>query len=225
MSDTGWREMLVDGDPGQYLKEHSFVISKGGNPYREVTGIKNNEVSVNPYLRMYDVLGPILEDVQDPENLEAGKLFDQLVRKTYEIDLLKGCDLFKIKQMILRDQIVQEKVYGEEFAEYFNELSPKEQRAFLNGFFIEYETTRQPLAGFIHVTQEVFEGSMIFREKKNQNDIYLFLNTTMDLRKKKKLEMIKKAFFPLFMTLSVAWEAPFIITDLVNIGSSENRIV
>ena len=81
------------------------------------------------------------------------------------------------------------------------------------------------MAGFIYVTQEVFEESMTFREKKDLNDIYLFLNTTMNLEKKKKLDMIKMVFFPVFMTLSVAWEAPFIITDLVNIGSSENRIV
>ena len=225
MNYTGWREMADQGDPRQYLKEHSFVISKGGNPYQEVTGIRDTEVSVNPYLRMYDVLGPILEDVQDAENHEAHQLFDQLVRRIYEIDLLENCDLFKIKQMILRDQIVQKKAYGEEFAEYFSGMQPKEQLAFLNGFFLEYETSRQPLAGFIHVTQEVFDGSMIFREKKDLNDIYLFLNTTMDLKKKKKLEMIKSAFFPFFMTLSVAWETPFIITDLVAIGSSENRIV
>ena len=225
MNESSWIKIPDQEDPRKYLREHSFVISKEGNPYHEVTGVKNNEIAVNPYLRMYDVLEPILEEVQDPENAEAQKLFDQVVREIYEIDLLKGYDLRKIKQEILRDQIIAQEAYGEEFGRYFQGLSPKEQLAFLNAFSIEFETSRQPLAGFIYVTQEVFEGSMIFREKKDLNDIYLFLNTTMNLEKKKKLDMIKMAFFPVFMTLSVAWEAPFIITDLVNIGSSENRIV
>ena len=225
MNNSGWREVIDPDNPGEFLKTHTFVLSEGGNPYQEVTGAEKNKVAINPYLRMYDILGPILEELQDTENEEVQKVFDLIVRRILETDLISGCDLPKIKQMILRDQITREQIYGKEFADFFEKLAPQEQVSFLNAFSISFDNAREHLAGFIYLTQEIFKGSLIFREKQDPYKIYLFANAVMDLENQKKIEMMKQVFFPVFMKLYVAWESPFILTDLIELGNNESIIV
>lgn len=203
-----------------------YKLRTFGSPYQEIEEekiIPEQEVLVNPYHHYYQVLEPLLEQEDFLYTSEGRLLFHELVKSMIEIDRYAGIDKNTIKKEILKHKLL-EGCYGEHISSFLKELTISQQNGTIDNLLMLYQN-REEAYSFIYEIQLIFPDSVIFREYKEKNKLYVYLATEKQKSAIKKYKAVEDMFLPRDITVHLTWNQPFVLTDTNEIEAWGNRMI
>lgn len=186
-----------------------------GSPYTEVEEQKiqlGQPVFVNPYGHYYKMLEPLLEIKDFLDAPEGALLFHEAVKTAFQIERYQGLDKAAIQKELLRKKLL-EGCYGEHIARFLKELNVLQQNATLD-YLLMLLQNKEEIYSFIYEIQLIFPNSMIFREHREKEKLYVCLGTEKREYALGQYEAIKDMFLPENITVYITWDRPFVLTDL-----------
>lgn len=209
-------EVLLQSDLAEKeLNDCEYRLRTFGSPYTEIEEQKiqpGQPVFVNPYSHYYKMLEPLLEPEDFPDTPEGALLFHEIVKTAFQIERYEGIDKNAIKKELLRKKLL-EGCYGEHIVRFLKELSISQQNATLDYLLMLFRN-KEEIYSFIYEVQLIFPNSMIFREYKERNKLYVCLGIEKREYALRQYEAIKDMFLPENVTVYFTWDRPFVLTDL-----------
>lgn len=225
MKNELWKVLLDSGLEKEEIQTCRYKLRKKGSPYQEVEGKVTHGgqyIGVNPYIRLYTVLEPLLEDVSFRETEEGKLLFHIITEMMLEIDCYKGYETDTIIMELLETELIAG-CFGKEIIQFWTALTKKEKNATLEQLLMLYNS-REQIYCFIHEMQEIFPQCVIFRERKTPKIIYVYMGIEKKKELIKKYEAVKYLFLPMDITVYVSWNDPFLLTDIHDMEQLGNKM-
>lgn len=219
-----WQVLLQSGLSEEQIKACKYVQRKSGSPYLEVEQKKvmpEKEIEVNPYIRLYQVLAPVLEE-DYRERAEGKLLFQIFTELMFEIDRYQGCDVdYFLKEQL--QQEIEEGCFGEEIGSFFRDRDICQKKGILDCLLMQYRS-REQIYSFVYAMQLVFPSSLIFRDRKKKETLYVCMGTAKRREVEQQYECVKKLFLPMGMNISLAWDNPFVLMDISDMELIGNKM-
>lgn len=73
---------------------------------------------------------------------------------------------------------------------------------------------REQIYCFVKQMQILFPDCLIFRKRTEQKEIYLYMGRTKNKESERKTEFARQIFLPKSYRMHMAWDKPFILTDI-----------
>ncbi|AOR23475.1 hypothetical protein [Clostridium taeniosporum] len=185
------------------------------SPYMELSieNINSNKlpqdeyVEINAFYRFQEIFEELL-DINFKENTELKNvLFDILIHYLCELDLKQGLNKSEFYKKFLYKDIINN-VYGEDLAKNVLCFSKKEKDIFLNSFITLYKTGTS-LQLFNNTLAKIFKNSMVYLNKENPKDIYIYLDECKTKILKGRINAIIDTFLPINMKIYLFWNKHF----------------
>ncbi len=211
-----WEVLLKSGLSEQEINTLFFTMAQSGSPYFEVADNKicaGTEISVNPYLRMIEIIEPFLEQKE---------MFHLAVKLISQMDCYRGyhADTFRKEQM---QQEIERGCFGEQIALIFANFSKEEKNRTLSNLLKCYRN-REQIYGFVQQMQLLFPGCVIFRKRMEQTEIFVYIGKTQNRENERKAEFARKLYLPRGYKLHIAWDKPYLLTDMNQMHAIGNSI-
>lgn len=129
----------------------------------------------------------------------------------------------KAKFNILQEDIENNK-FGVEVADFWMELDEKKKEKTLQNLYRTYQT-RTEIYGFVYEMQMIFPECVIFREREQPFELYVFLGTEETRKNIRMYQAIKKLFLPISYQTKEAYEKVFAMLDICELETSGNQMI
>lgn len=224
MKNELWQVLLQSGWLEEQIESCRYEQRKAGNPYKEVEQQKidpRQSIEINPYVRLYTVLAPILEEEWrgSPEGKVLFQVFTELI---FEIDRYQGCRADSFVKERLQEEI-ENGCFGREISRFFGELTTYQKNGTLDHLLMRYRG-REQIYSFVYEMQLLFPSCLIFREKREAGTIYICMGTGKKKELEWQYECVKKLFLSLDVKICLTWENPFLLTDMNDIEILGNKM-
>lgn len=210
----------------QEINTCQFRLRTFGSPYTEIEEKKiqpEQAVFVNPYGHYCKMLEPLLETEDFRNTPEGALLFHEAVKGTFEIERYEGMDKNAIKKELLRKKLL-EGCYGGHVSNFLKELSISKQNATLD-YLLMLLQNKEQVYSFIYEVQLIFPDSMIFREYKERDKLYVCLGIEKRTYALGQYKAIRDMFLPKNITVYLTWDRPFVLTDLTEMEAWGNCMI
>lgn len=218
--------LLQSGLTEEVIDSCEYKLRTFGSPYKEIEEDKispGQAVYVNPYHHYYKVLQPLLEMEDFLDTSEGKRLFHQLVKSIFEIDRYAGVDKNTVKKQLIKKKLL-EGCYGEHISSFLKELTISQQNGTIDNLLMLYQN-REEAYSFIYEIQLIFPDSVIFREYKEKNKLYVYLATEKQKSAIKRYQAVEDMFLPRDITVHLTWNQPFVLTDTNEIEAWGNCMI
>lgn len=113
--------------------------------------------------------------------------------------------------------------FGADIREQWIKLTETQQRETLYNLYRFYGQ-RQEIVSFVYEVQMLIPGSVLFRNRRFPHEMYLYVRKKKTMELEQKIHLAKCLFFPMSDTLQIAWDTPFLISDLNEMVHKGNQM-
>ena len=179
--------------------------------------VENVEVEINPLMRFTPIFEYILHrDVTDLVFAEQRQCimfyFDLLTHILAEIDLCHGMTRREFYIRRVRRELL-EGVFGDTAREGVEQLTRETQLAVADELLRVMEIGSS-VESFCHITKQIFDGCLIYQNRKHPHKLYIYLGRERDDRLQKQWRMLRETFLPLDIEIKEFWSKHFGILDV-----------
>lgn len=221
-----WNILINADKKGINRNRITFKKADIYSPYMEIAFENINEIDftedtiieMNPWYRFHEIFKDLLDiNFTESEDLKE-VLFDIVIHYLGNIDSHIGlCRKQVIKNLLIKD--INNYVYGSYIKENFKVFNGYERDSFLDGLINIYECNTS-LMIFKKIVRQIFTNNIIYINKDNPKDIYIYLGQRYTDENNSKIKMIIDIFLPLNMREIIFWDKHFGI-----IGMEQSMIV
>jgi hypothetical protein len=181
---------------------HSFLNNR----------VIEREMELNPYYRFYNIFKDLFAaDYHDDQELRE-VAFDLLVHYLGQLDLLQGLDRIEYYKLFIYRELKNGN-FGSELADILSYFSIKEKNILLKNLLKLY-VTGDHIYYFKDTVKKIYKGSIVYINRKDINEILVYIRQEDNLKNLKIMEGLKKLFLPLNFTVRIYWKFHFGIIDV-----------
>lgn len=213
-----WDMLIRAKKLGIQKEDITFIKAKVYSPYMELAFDELNTVTmedlhieVNPYYRYDQIFGNMFHpDFTD--NLELRNvLFDLLIHHLADTDAYMGMNQQEFYQEFIFEDI-KNNCFGRNALDKLNKFNDIEKQIILNHIIKLYK-----LGESIQLLKEIvpliFKSSSIYINKKNKDEILIYLGEKKQPENEEKLKLLLDFFMPVKYSIRVYWDKHFGIID------------
>lgn len=172
---------------------------------------KNNkttyEIEVNPYYRFYE----IFRDMYSYDDKEYGELkevlFDLLIHLLSGTDSYMGMNKWEFyKELLLED--IKNQFFGSNVYQQFLVFTEVERQYLLARILMIYELGESLLL-FKETIHTIFKNSAIYINKREKDEILIYLGVKKSKKQEEKLAFILDFFLPVKYEIRLYWDKHF----------------
>ncbi len=213
-----WEALIKAKNDGISLDKIDFEFASSYSPYMELShSFLNNrvierEMELNPYYRFYNIFKDLFAaDYHDDQELRE-VAFDLLVHYLGQLDLLQGLDRIEYYKLFIYRELKNGN-FGSELADILSYFSIKEKNILLKNLLKLY-VTGDHIYYFKDNVKKIYKGSIVYINRKDINEILVYIRQEDNLKNLKIMEGLKKLFLPLNFTVRIYWKFHFGIIDV-----------
>lgn len=200
-----------------------YLLAQSGSPYNEVVRIEEQRVYVNPYLHYGGIMAKLLSNADFLNSNEGKLLFHKGMEILREIEIYKGFDKNYFLKKSVENEIKQG-YFGDKIIEFYEMLTAAEQNRLLENI-VKFYQSEQCIDIFARQVIALFPNSLLFQKKENTKCIYIYMGEFKTSKALLKIERCKELFLSPTIQVYIAWEEPFLITDLQRFEATGKHIV
>lgn len=180
-----------------------------------------NNISVNPFYRIYKIIFPYDEDEKIIELaqkygsvLPYQDIVNLIIHEIAQTDRLKGIDLLYVLENIEK-RFIQEGKYGCECRSLFNAVSAEKQELILR-YLSKYDISEQRNSIFDSVLSAMFDDVRMYYENSTEC-VHIYINEIESDENVKALTLASILFKDINVKTEVTWDEHFGIIGFDNV--------
>ncbi|WP_310603875.1 hypothetical protein [Anaerosporobacter sp.] len=165
------------------------------------------EIEVNPYYRFYEIFRDMysLDDSEHEELKEV--LFDLLIHHLSDTDAYMGMNKWEFYKGLLLDDI-KNNFFGKNAYQQFLIFTEVERQYLLTRILMLYEVGESLLL-FKETIHTIFNNSAIYINRREKDEILIYLGVSKSKRYEEKLTFILDFFLPVKYEIRLYWDKHF----------------
>ena len=197
-------------------KSIKFISEEKYSPYLEINGDflnefrLENEIKVNPFIRVNSIFSSFLEIFQETEEEKYKEIRKKFIHEALmclrEIDYVIGTTIIDIYcEKILKD--IEGGVFGDELMADFKKLMEEEKRIIVLLYYDKIVTRKESFDVFSNGIKCFFPDSIIYQKKYERKKVVIYREKKKENRLKVKI--MENLFLPLGVKIKYYWENHF----------------
>lgn len=219
----------------KYDETNRFFIDENApifSPYLEINNCQGKDISVNPWLRFYDIFHPLVKNsdkMKETKEKDYSRKQEEIVNLIFHLlarlDEWGRLHPFFLAELILEMEI-KRGLFGDLPLEVYSHLDSKEKDILLHYLRIYLENQGRNNF-FSSILQEFFPKSVLYYHVP-EDEFILYIPTSYTEEKEKKIKLLIHFFFDITYSLkkeNIFWGHHFGIVDVENTMRVDNLVV
>ncbi|MFW6281363.1 MAG: iron-dependent peroxidase [bacterium] len=213
-----WDVLINAKNNGMNMKDIDFEFASSFSPYMELSNVFLNsrqitrKVDINPFYRFFKIFKFLMEVNYQEEKELREVLFNILIHFIGQLDLKRGINRIEYYKLFIYREI-KEGYLGQIVKKNIDNCSIIEKDILLGNILKLYKTGNH-IYYFKDTIKKIYKGSIVYINKRDNNEILVYIKQMKTARNYRLMELIKLIFLPINFKVKTYWKFHFGIVGI-----------